>query len=126
MIALLAWRRNRPGLWLALYTVAALCVLSFIAFEVLDLDGSDFQPAKTPGRPSLSQSTSEEHADDLKRCVVVVTLPTALLVAVALLSAISGAGCRERRDVRTMVRPIRRLRPLLPRASLVDSPAPSA
>lgn len=125
MIALLAWRRSRPGLWLALYTLAALCVLSFIAFEVLDLDGSDFQPAKTPGRPSVSQSTSEEHADDLKRAVIFVPLPTALLVVGALLSAITAAVRRERRDVRTAVRPTRRLRTVLPRASL-DSPPPSA
>jgi hypothetical protein len=54
----------RSAVWLAIYSVCLVCLLSFVFFEMLDVDGSDFMtpnfktPA-TPVRAGLRQSTTE-------------------------------------------------------------------
>jgi hypothetical protein len=68
----------RTPLWLALYGLAVLSVLSFVFFEALDIDGSDFEPAPS----KLAIKVAEDSNDQLKRSSVhggpaVVVLPTA-------------------------------------------------
>ena len=55
---------DRSCAWLALYCVGLVCVLSFVFFELLDVDGSDFetQNFKTqtvPVSADLHRSTAE-------------------------------------------------------------------
>lgn len=55
---------DRSPIWLALYSVCFVCVLSFVFFEMLDVDGSDFDGTnfKTPTMPlrlGLRQSATE-------------------------------------------------------------------
>ena len=52
------------GLALAIYVVCTVVVLSFIVFEVLDVDGSDF-----PGRHTMAATpaTLSEAAHDVRR-----------------------------------------------------------
>jgi len=56
--------RDRSPVWLALYSICVVCVFSFVLFEMLDVDGSDFAAPsfKTPTTPvtlGLRQSTTE-------------------------------------------------------------------
>ena len=55
--------RGTPG-WLALYVLGLLCVIFFVLFEVLDVDGSDFDYA--PSRLSIKLAEAG-HDDDIKR-----------------------------------------------------------
>jgi len=119
MIAFIALRRTRPSLWLALNTLTLLCVLSFIAFEVLDLDGSDFQ---TDPRHATVKPAESEH-DDIRRASLTP-------VTAAPVSLIAGADERlvlDERLASTSTRPQppptwRPARVLLARASLGDVP----
>jgi len=57
--------RDGSPVWLALYSVCVVCVLSFVFFEMLDVDGSDFEAStfKTPTVPlrsGLRHSTTED------------------------------------------------------------------
>ena len=57
--------RDGSPVWLALYSVCLVCVLSFVFFEMLDVDGSDFEAStfKTPTVPlrsGLRHSTTED------------------------------------------------------------------
>ena len=49
--------------WAVLYAVGLLCVLSFVLFEVLDVDGSEFRQATS----RLSIKLGEAEHDDVKR-----------------------------------------------------------
>ena len=55
--------RGTPG-WLALYALGLLCVVFFVLFEVLDVDGSDFDYA--PSRLSIKLAEAG-HDDDIRR-----------------------------------------------------------
>src|SRR5438046_8407880 len=60
------WHRHRRSpLCPSLYAVCFVIVLSFILFEVLDVDGSDFQ-VPTGRNATLRATTAEEHADILR------------------------------------------------------------
>ncbi len=119
MIAFTVLRDTRPSLWLAVYAVALLCVLSFIAFEVLDLDGSDFQ---TDPRHVTFKPAEAEH-DAVRRASLTP-------VNAALVSPIAAADERlvlDERLASTSTRPQpppsrRPARVLLARASLGDVP----
>ena len=51
------------GAWLTIYGFCVLAVASFIFFEVLDVDGSDF-----PKNPTqMAVRLTEAHHDDIKR-----------------------------------------------------------
>jgi len=108
------------GAWLTVYVFCVLVVASFIFFEVLDVDGSDF-----PKNPTqMAARLSESHHDDIKRLwrdqpVKIWTDATALEVE---------RPDRRDRDVpadRSSQQPIRQRHQLLPRAALGDVP-PSA
>ena len=108
------------GAWLTLYLFCVVMVASFIFFEVLDVDGSDFptHPTQMAARPA------EAHHDDIKRLwlqqpVKIWTDPGGLEMA---------RPERSDRDVPAAAsprHPIRQHRAALPRAALVDVP-PSA
>ena len=56
--------RNRSPIWLTLYSIGLVCVLSFVFFEMLDVDGSDFdmqnfKTLATPVRAGLHRATTE-------------------------------------------------------------------
>lgn len=106
--------------WLTLYVFCVLVVASFIFFEVLDVDGSDF-----PKNPTqMAARLAESHHDDIKRLwrdqpVKIWTDASALELA---------RPERSDRDVPAQAsaqQPIREHRPVLPRAALADVP-PSA
>jgi len=61
MSALVRARGTR--LWLALYAVGLVCVLSFVFFEVLDVDGSDFE--RIPSKVAIKVAETPHEA--LKR-----------------------------------------------------------
>ena len=58
--------RPRVALWLVIYAVCLLCVVSFVLFEVLDVDGSDFP--RVPNHLSIKLAESEHQ--DVKRLVL--------------------------------------------------------
>ena len=118
MIAFIALKDTRPSLWLAVYVLALLCVLSFIAFEVLDLDGSDFQ---TDPRHATFKPAEAEHDDDARRASLV---PVDAVVA-PVIAMLDDRPVRDRL-ASTSSRPLPPTwRPgacLLARASLADVP----
>ena len=109
------------GAWLTIYVACVLLVTSFIFFEVLDVDGSDFAP-----RPAkMAARLAEPQHDDMKRLwlqqpVKIWTSATAMLEI--------RQPERPERDARapsSRVEPVRVYRAALPRAALSDVP-PSA
>jgi len=120
VIAFTALRDTRPSLWLALYALTMLCVLSFIAFEVLDLDGSDFQP--DPRRVSFKPAESEHDSDVRRASFTLVNTAVVLLVAAAG-ERLAGDETPAAPSTRPQPPPIwRPARALLARASLGDVP----
>jgi hypothetical protein len=112
-----AARRSRPVL--ALYLVCTLLVFSFILFEVLDVDGSDF-----PAPPTKATSIKlVEPPHDLKRAA------QSGIEGPALLPARAGDSDRPQGPVflrSPLVSPrARASRVTLPRAALPDA-SPSA
>jgi hypothetical protein len=108
------------SVWLTIYVVCVLVVASFIFFEVLDVDGSDFptHPAKMAAR------LAEEQHDDVKRMWLYG--PVRIWTAVARLEI--RQPDRRDRDVPAVAflpKPVREPRAALPRAALADVP-PSA
>lgn len=108
--------------WLATYVVCVGFVCSFILFEVLDIDGSDF-----PARPSAVATPIKlaEPAHELKRVLLSGgTYLWALVAAVViLLDRAHGrhTGARLRVPPQPGPRGRRGLRMALPRASLADA-----
>ena len=118
-------RTRRTPVWLALYGLALLAVLSFVFFEVLDVDGSDFEP--TPSK--LAIKVAEDSHDELKRGASVpggppVALALALATAAVHPSPASATIARPGRP-RVVIRSASSPRAALPRALLSDVP-PSA
>jgi hypothetical protein len=111
-------------LWLVTYVICMGLVCSFILFEVLDVDGSDF-----PAPPTTTPIKLAEPAHEIKRAllsgpaqlwmllsVVVLVIETVRLRPAGVpVVAVAQPGPRGRRGPRLV----------LPRASLAD-PAPSA
>lgn len=108
------------GAWLTIYVFCMLMVASFIFFEVLDVDGSDF-----PTHPTqMAVRLAESHHDDLKR--LWLQQPVKIRTGDAILEMERPE--RSDRDAPAMAsprQPIRQHRAALPRAALVDVP-PSA
>ena len=115
-------RRRRYGhLLLAIYLASVALVCSFILFEVLDIDGSDFPPpsAAVEARPV------EPHHDDLKRAILTVALAYALVTLPVVHRALALA-LRAERPVRSPVvcfTPSLATHVLLPRAMPNDGSA---
>lgn len=108
------------GAWLTIYLFCVVMVASFIFFEVLDVDGSDFptHPTQMAARPA------EAHHDDIKR--LWLQQPVKIWTDPGGLELVRPE--RSDRDVPAAAsprQPIRQHRAALPRAALVDVP-PSA
>ena len=54
---------NRHRLWRAIHIVTALFVLSYISFQVLDLDLSDFPTSESSGETSLAIVEASESTE---------------------------------------------------------------
>jgi hypothetical protein len=114
-------RARGTPLWLAVYTLGLLCVFSFVLFEVLDVDGSDF--AVSPSRLSIKPA-EVEHADVRRIVLVVAVTPVAILTA-ATLAPPPSIGRRPDRLRHVPLRVARIPRASLARALLSDV-SPSA
>src|SRR5215510_3680792 len=107
--------------WLATYVVCIGLVCSFILFEVLDIDGSDFP---TPPSTLATPIKLAEPAHEIKRSLLSAGAQLWAMVAVVIV-LFDGARLR-RPQARRRVPPAsafrgrRRLRLSLPRASLSD------
>src|SRR2546427_12505394 len=78
------YRYRRSPLCLGLYVVCLVIVLSFILFEVLDVDGSDFQ-VPSGRNATVRATTTEEHADALRRAPLInAVAPPLLIIPIAL------------------------------------------
>ena len=109
-----------PRLLLAIYLACLGLVCSFILFEVLDVDGSDFMPLNT-----VAVKLTESHQDDLKR-VVLAALTVSLGMCVPLAAQAIAFSARIERAARTPLPPFvptSETRALLPRAALADAPS---
>ena len=119
MIAFVTLRDTRPCLWLAVYALAFVCVLSFIAFEILDLDGSDLQ---SDPRHATFKPAEAEHADDVRRA----SLAPADAVMAPVLPVLDDCPVPDERLASPSRRPLpptwRAGARLLARASLADVP----
>ncbi len=106
------------------YLVSCLLVLSFILFEVLDIDGSDF-PANPDAAGHWIRLSETEAVHDLRRLLPGGN-PAGEVAATpfVVLSAGEPALQRVPRSVRQALpdRIEHRFRPVLPRASLGDPP----
>ena len=114
---------GRSRVWLPLYVLCVVFVCSFILFEVLDVDGSDFPtgPASTAAR------TAEPPHDEIKRALLQTASDLRDLTAV---QATRQRDCVAAPEDSAALQPSPFLSPraykrLLPRASLTDIP-PSA
>ncbi len=84
------WSRHRRSpVCLVFYAACLIFVLSFILFEVLDVDGSDFQ-VPTGRNATLRASTTEEHADALRRAAFINAVAPLLLIGLLALAASSA------------------------------------
>ena len=112
-------------LWLATYVICIGLVCSFILFEVLDIDGSDFPAPPTSATTPIKLA---ESAHEIKRALLSGPALLWMLFSI-LVFVLEGSGLR----LLSMPAPVtvqpgpRRRGPrlALPRASLAD-PAPSA
>jgi len=113
-------------LWLATYVVCIGLVCSFILFEVLDIDGSDFP---TPPSSSATPIKLAEPPHEIKRALLAAPPQFwALLPVVIFLlesAALGRLGAPALVPSQPGPRGRRGLRIALPRASLADA-APSA
>lgn len=111
-------RTSRP--WLALYLVCIVLVLSFIFFEVLDVDGSDF-----PTSPKeLTVKLAEPPHNDLRRALLQDAAKIGPSATVLVLDG--SVDCVRLESTASplvvTVAPSRRSPATLPRASLSDIP----
>jgi hypothetical protein len=113
-------------LWLLTYVICIGLVFSFILFEVLDIDGSDF-PASTSNLATAIKLAEPPH--EIKRALLTASaqLWALLPIALVLLAAADLSRRGTPRRVSPQIRPPGRrgLRVALPRASLADA-VPSA
>jgi hypothetical protein len=104
--------------WLTIYVFCVLVVASFIFFEVLDVDGSDF-----PTHPTqMAARLAESHHEDIKR--LWLQQPVKIWTDSAALEIRRPE--RSDRDVAAPAapqQPIRQHRVALPRGALVDAPS---
>ena len=108
-------RSRGTWLWIALYALGLLCVCSFVLFEVLDVDGSDFETTS----PKVAIKLAEAPHEDLRLATL------AAPVVFDVVEPRPAPATLERRGRRATVRPVAASRAALPRALLSDVP-PSA
>ena len=114
--------RARYGpLLLAIYLASVALVCSFILFEVLDIDGSDFPVSSA----SVDVRPAEAHHDDLKRAMLALALAFAPLASLVVHGGLTLGPRLEPRAVPRAVcfTPSLDTHVLLPRAALGDGSA---
>ena len=106
------------GIWLSIYVLCVVFVFSFVLFELLDVDGSDFPTGPAP----TAVRTAEPPHDEIKRTPLQTTLDLHVAV-LAIREPDSIAGSLDSVALRPspFVSP-RACRRLLARASLGDIP----
>ncbi len=108
-------RRAQPQLWLVVYAICCVLVLSFILFEVLDVDGSDFpKPTNT-----VAVRLAEPPSDGVRRVPTLGHGITAAITPAVVLDSTPKPDpvvCR----IESVPAPAPLPRVLLPRASLDD------
>jgi hypothetical protein len=114
---------GRSVVWLSIYVLCVVFVCSFILFEVLDIDGSDFPIGSAP---TAVRAVEPPH-DEIKRALLQTASDLHVLAAVP---ATRQRDCVAALADSTALQPSPFLSPqaykrLLPRASLSDIP-PSA
>ena len=115
-------RSRRSPLWIVLYALALLCVFSFVLFEVLDVDGSDFERA--PSR--LAIKLAEESHEECKHAALGSDGPSLVpSLAAGAVEPPPASSTIERHRRPCAPPPVRTSRAALPRALLSDAP-PSA
>ena len=60
---------GRSGIWLSIHVLCVVFVFSFILFELLDVDGSDFPTGPAP----TAVRTAEPPHDEIKRMLLQTT-----------------------------------------------------
>ena len=113
---------GRSRIWRSIYVLCVVFVCSFILFEVLDVDGSDFPTGPTP----TAVRTAEPSHDEIKRTLLQTTsdLRVAVLATTQEQDGVAGSVDPVALRPSPFVSP-RAYRRLLARASLGDIP-PSA
>ncbi len=86
-------RARGTPLWLAVYMLGLLCVFSFVLFEVLDVDGSEFTFG--PSRASIKPAETE-HGDIRRIAFVGGAMPVAVVTAQPLAPPRRATGRAER------------------------------
>ena len=110
------------AVWLATYVVCIGLVCSFILFEVLDIDGSDFPtPPSTVATPIKLAESSHEIKRALLGGPALVWSLVAVVVILLESARIRRPGARPRVLSQPGPRGRRGLRMALPRASLADA-----
>ena len=117
--------RDRSAGWLAIYSVCLVCVLSFVFFEMLDVDGSDFKTPnfKTPTtrvRAGLRQSTTEGVRRVVLQTAALAWLATTIDLRSVAPTALSAGRSRPAPVAVVVVGHTHRI--ALPRASLETAP----
>ena len=110
-----------PRLLLAIYLACLGLVCSFILFEVLDVDGSDFLLLTQ----TQAVRPADPHHDDLRR-VILAALAFSLILGAALAARELAVAVRVEHAAIPRVRrfaPTHATRMLLPRATLADAPS---
>ncbi len=116
----------RSGFGLAIYFLCTAVVCSFILFEVLDVDGSDF-----PGRHATAATSAmlSEAAHDIRRTLLSGPVPGGVGVPLPSVDWFAGVSGPPRPAASTAPPAVlphaHRTRLTLPRATL-DGPSPSA
>jgi hypothetical protein len=111
-----------PRLLLAIYLACLGLVCSFILFEVLDVDGSDFLTYTQ----TEAVRPADSHHEDVKRVVLAAALAFSVILGAALAAqALAGAARIEHAATPRVRRfaPTPATRMLLPRATLADAPS---
>ena len=116
-----AHRARYGQLLLVIYLASVALVCSFILFEVLDIDGSDFPESSA----SVDARPAEAHHDDLKRAILAVALAFAALASPVVHRRLTLAPRSESRAVplAACFTPPLDTHVLLPRAALGDGSA---
>jgi hypothetical protein len=114
-------RSRHPKAWLAVYAVCVVFICSFVLFEVLDVDGSDFPP---PTR-SLAPINALEAPHDMKR--LPFQSPRAALASAVervdmVAGAFQGAGVAPSQSPPPRTARVRLCLTVLARASLPPPP----
>lgn len=103
IVSLLPPPGRRARSWLAVYAVCVAFVFSFIFFETLDVDGSDFPVSTTKMVVKLAES---QHSNDLRRAWLATPIPHLLKAAAERLDRSGDATRLERVSARETERPV--------------------